>query len=96
MTDEKKPRKSPVAKAREAEAADDDLLLMEVRGVELRLPIRNIPIRVMDVARSGGDSYDVTKALIGEAQWKALSDAGAGSRDIAEIEQKYAEASGGN
>jgi hypothetical protein len=91
----KKPRKSAAAKAREAEAAGD-FLFIEICGVNLRIPIGNIPIAAMDAARAGADGYGVMKALLGEEQWKALSDAGAGSRDITALEDKFQEATGGN
>jgi hypothetical protein len=91
---DKKPRKSAAAKAREAEAADD-FVVIEQRGVKLRIPVGNIPIAAIDAARAG-DNYGCTKALLGEEQWKALTAAGAGSRDIDELGEKLAEATGGN
>jgi hypothetical protein len=90
----KKPRKSAAAKAREAEAAADSVVI-EQCGVKLRIPIGNIPIGAIDAARDG-DNYGSVKALIGEEQWKALSDAGAGARDVGELGDKIAEAAGGN
>jgi hypothetical protein len=77
----KKPRKSAAAKAREAEAAGD-FLFKRYAASRLRIPIRNIPIGAMDAARAGADSYDILKEMLGEEQWKALSNARAGSRDI--------------
>lgn len=90
----KKPRKSSAAKAREAEAADD-CVVIEQCGVKLRIPIGNVPIAAIDAARDG-DDYGATKGMVGEKQWKALGDAGAGSRDIGELAGKIAEAAGGN
>lgn len=90
----KKPRKSAASKAREAEAADDSVVI-EQCGVKLRIPVGNIPIAAIDAALVG-DEYGATKALLGEEQWKALSDAGAGSRDIGELSKKVSEAMPGN
>jgi len=93
-TPNKKPRKSPAAKAREAEAADD-FVVIEQCGLKLRIPVGNIPIAAIDAALDG-DNYACTKALLGEEQWKALTAAGAGSRDIDELGKKLTEATGGN
>lgn len=91
----KKPRKSAAAKAREAEAADDSVTI-EQCGVKLRIPVGNIPIAAIDAARAG-DNYGVTKAMVGEEQWKSLGAAGAGARDVQELGDKIAEAAtGGN
>lgn len=90
----KRPRKSSAAKAREAEAADD-CVVIEQCGVKLRVPVHNVPIDAMEAARAG-DAYGATKALLGEEQWKALRDAGAGSRDLRELDAKIGEATRGN
>lgn len=90
----KKPKKSSAARAREAEAADD-FVVIEQCGVRLRVPVHNVPLAAMDAARAG-DDYGSTKALLGEEQWRALSDAGAGSRDLRELGKKITEAARGN
>jgi hypothetical protein len=90
----KKPAKSAAAKAREAEAADG-FVVLEQCGVKLRIPVGNVPIAAIDAARAG-DEWGCTKALLGEEQWNALRDAGAGSRDIDDLGKKLTEATGGN
>jgi hypothetical protein len=91
----KKPRKAAAAKAREAEATEG-FAVVEQCGVKLRVPIANIPIGAVD-ASLAGDEYGATKAWVGEEQWKALRDAGAGHRDIRELGAKIGEAAvGGN
>lgn len=90
----KKAKKSSAAKAREAEAADD-CVVIEQCGVSLQVPVHNVPIDAMEAARAG-DNYGATKAMLGEEQWKALRDAGAGSRDLRELSDKIAAAAQGN
>lgn len=97
---DRKPKKTAAqkaaarAKARQAEAADG-FAVIEQCGVTLRIPVANIPIAAIEAAREG-DGFGATKALLGEKQWKALRDAGAGSRDLDEIGEKMREAAGGN
>jgi hypothetical protein len=90
----KKPRKLAAAKAREAEATGD-FVVIEQCGLKLRIPVGNIPLAAIDAARAG-DGWGTTKALLGAEQWEALRKAGAGSRDIDELGKKLEEATGGN
>lgn len=89
-----RPRKSPAAKAREAEAADD-CVVIEQCGVTLQVPVHNVPIDAMEAARAG-DNFATTKALLGQEQWDALRAAGAGSRDLRELSDKITAATQGN
>ncbi|EFG75245.1 hypothetical protein HMPREF0591_4808 [Mycobacterium parascrofulaceum ATCC BAA-614] len=91
---ESKKTKSSAAKAREAEAADD-CVVIEQCGVTLHVPVHNVPIDAMEAARAG-DDYGATKALLGEEQWNALRGAGAGSRDLRELGDKIRAATQGN
>jgi hypothetical protein len=92
---ERKPKKkaSPVVAAQEAEA-DDGFVTVELRGVALRIPVRGkVPIAAVDAFRAG-DNYEGTKQMIGEEQWKRLSDAGFTMDDIDELGDKLNEATG--
>lgn len=91
----RKPRKkpSPSAAARQEEA-DDGHVVIEHRGIELRVPVRGKrPVAAVDAFRAG-DNYEGIKRTLGDEQWKLLSDAGLTLDDLDEIDEKLAAALG--
>lgn len=87
----KKASASVVAQRAEAE---DDVVFVEHCGVTLRIPIGGkTPIAAVDYYLVG-DEYRGNRALLGEEQWKALSDAGATMDDLDDIGPKIKEAAG--
>lgn len=91
--DHKPKKKNLAVTPREAEAADG-FVTIEHCGITLRIPVGGkIPITAVDAFRAG-DNYEGTKLMIGEKQWKLLSDAGMTMDDLDELGKKLREASG--
>lgn len=66
---------SPAAAARKDEA-DEDVVVIEHCGIKLRIPVRGKrPIAAIDAFRRG-DNYEGNRRMLGDEQWKLLSDAG--------------------
>lgn len=81
-----KPRKkaSPSPEARQAEA-EDGFVTVEQCGVELQVPVRGkVFVAVTDLFLEG-DNYGATKQLLGNEQWKRLSEAGMTMDDLDEL-----------
>lgn len=99
-----RPRKKVSVEAREAEASDDGFVNLEQCGVKLRIPVgKKVPVSAIDAYRRAGSSdaeekkwaiYDGTREMLGEEQWKALSDAGMTGEDLDELAAKLSEATG--
>lgn len=84
---------SASAAARRAEA-EDGIIIVEQCGVTLRIPVGGkTPMAAVDAYLAGNDRAG-NKALLGEEQWQALSDAGATEDDLLEIADKITEAVG--
>lgn len=88
----KKQKKVSVA-AREAEAGDG-FVDLELKGISLRIPVRGkVPIAAVEAFRVG-DNFAGTRAMVGEEQWKVITDAGWTMDDLDELGQKLDEATG--
>lgn len=93
-TPKRKPRKSASVSAREAEATGDGFVTVEHCGITLKVAVGgNTPIAATDAFRAG-DNYEGTKQMVGEKQWKALSDAGMTVDGLDELGRKIQEALG--
>lgn len=89
-----RPRKKPLAVAAQEAETDDGFVTIEQRGVTLRVPVRGkLPVAAIDAFRAG-DSYEGTKQMVGEQQWKLLSDAGMTLEELTELGDKLSEFSG--
>jgi hypothetical protein len=79
--------------ARQAEA-EDGYVLLEQRGVELKIPVGGkVPLAAIDLFRDG-DNYGGTREMVGAEQWKLLLAAGATGDDLDELGDKLKDAAG--
>lgn len=88
-----KPKKKPSTASREAEAVEGHVTT-EYCGVTLRIPVGGkIPIAAIDAFRVG-DNYEGTKQLLGEDQWRKLSEAGMTLEDLDKLAEELDELQG--
>jgi hypothetical protein len=90
---EPKKKKNLAVTPQEAEAVDG-YVTVEQCGVTLQIPgYGKITLAAMDAFRAG-DNYEGTKQMVGEEQWKLLTEAGATMDDLNDLGKKIKEVTG--